>query len=148
MLKVTQYKFQIAKQILIFRSGSVTTQANSKVLNIDLVNPNHTIDATSTIIIVSAANKTLALINIFVDRCERKTKRIALQIHTFCLYKDKEFPSELLQITNIIISDHLSRGDCPAFISIKPRFNFRIGTRKNGNNFLNEITRRTIIISA
>ena len=100
------------------------------------------------IIIVSTANKTLALINIFVDRCECETKRIALQILTIRLYEDKEFSSKLLQITFIIIFDYLSRYDRPALISIKPQIHFRIGARKNGNDFLNKITRRTVVIRA
>lgn len=60
--------------------------------------------------------------------------------------EDKEFPSKLLQITFIIISDHLSRYDSPALIPIKPHIYFRIGARKNCNDFLNKITRRTIVI--
>ena len=60
--------------------------------------------------------------------------------------EDKEFPSKLLQNTFIIISDHLSRYDSPALIPIKPHIYFRIGVRKNCNDFLNKITRRTVVI--
>ena len=50
--------------------------------------------------------------------------------------EDKEFPSKLL----------LSRYDSPALIPIKPHIYFRIGARKNCNDFLNKITRRTVVI--